>query len=109
MGVIQFTPKLLVLSSYNREYPKKNGWGKDYLRVPSARARLSFAQTKLRRVNRRESAPLVLLVRAEALCPSPIFAKTDVGHRMSYIYQRFAGVCPAYIREAKELNSSEAF
>ena len=59
--------------------------------------------------SRRESAPLVLLVRAEALCPSPIFAKTDVGHRMSYIYQRFAGVCPAYIREAKELNSSEAF
>jgi len=96
MGVIQFTPKLLVLSSYNRESPKKNGWGKDYLRVPSASSR-------------RESAPLVLRVRAEALCPSPIFAKTDVGHRMSYIYQRFAGVCPAYIREAKELNSSEAF
>ena len=78
-------------------------------RVPSARARLSFAQTKLRRVNRRESAPLVLLVRAEALCPSPIFAKTDVGHRMSYIYQRFAGVCPATSARRRSLIAPKPF
>jgi len=59
--------------------------------------------------SRRESAPLVLLVRAEALCPSPIFARTFNGKALRpirmLIYIGRCGTLPRYEYSQKRIVS----